>query len=337
MACKENHLTDWKITKRIPINKDNSKKISDSFDNYFKKESIELFWLKNREIFTLSRYRQVLLTNGLSPLPIPHSDENCYKIVIVKDCDQSVFRKVDKCLTKVVENLYESKVFFESISWQSAKTNDKINKEIKDIAGNIKILFEKREWHQVYNAIDYAIFAIKNFVELNSKDATYIDLETIALLKEKAGDLYRDFRILDNNWNSLKIIIAQYCSYSERDLFYLGEDFLKVFSEKLETFGDKLEDYIDFFDIETLQDIQIIMSYIIEQSRKKNIAFSTPTDSKNSFRVRIRNAAGFIDRLIDFVFEESESEDKEILEAIANHSNFTLLKEENIKEEYVQN
>jgi hypothetical protein len=36
MACKENHLTDWKITKRIPINKDNSKKISDSFssDNY---------------------------------------------------------------------------------------------------------------------------------------------------------------------------------------------------------------------------------------------------------------------------------------------------------------
>ncbi len=39
MACKDNHLTDWKITKRIPINKDNSKKISDSFssDNYLKK------------------------------------------------------------------------------------------------------------------------------------------------------------------------------------------------------------------------------------------------------------------------------------------------------------
>lgn len=308
MACKENHLTDWKITKRIPINKDNSKKISDSFsfDNYFKKESIKLFLLIN-------------------------------KILIVNYRNQSFFRKVDECLTKIVENLYESKVFFESISWQSAKTNDKINKEIKDIAGNIKILFEKREWHQVYNAIDHAIFAIKSFVELNSQDATYIDRETIAFLREKAINLYRDFRILDNNWNSLKIIIAKYCSYSERDLFYLEEDFLKVFSEKLETFGDKLEDYIDFFDIETLQDIQVIMSDIIDQSRKKNIAFSTPTDSKNSFRVRIRNAAGFIDRLIDFVVEESESEDQEILEVIANHSNFTFLKEENTKEEYVQN
>lgn len=306
MACKENHLTDWKITKRI--NKDNSKKISDSFsfDNYFKKELIELFRLKN-------------------------------KIVIVNYRNQSFFRKVDECLTKIVENLYESKVFFESISWQSAKNNDKINKEIKDIAGNIKILFEKREWHQVYNAIDHAIFAIKSFVELNSQDATYIDRETIDFLREKAINLYRDFRILDNNWNSLKIIIAKYCSYSERDLFYLEEDFLKVFSEKLETFGDKLEDYIDFFDIETLQDIQVIMSDIIDQSRQKNIALSTPTDSKNSFRVRIRNAAGFIDRLIDFVVEESESEDQEILEVIANHSNFTFLKEENTKEEYVQN
>ena len=93
MACKENHLTDWKITKRIPINKDNSKKISDSFssDNYLKKELMELFWLKNIEIFTLLRYRQVLPTKGLSPLPMPHSDENCYKIVIVKDRNQSFF------------------------------------------------------------------------------------------------------------------------------------------------------------------------------------------------------------------------------------------------------
>ena len=80
MACKENHLTDRKITKRTPINKDNSKKISDSFssDNYFKKELMELFWLKNIEIFKLLRYRQVLPTKGLSPLPMPHSDENCY-------------------------------------------------------------------------------------------------------------------------------------------------------------------------------------------------------------------------------------------------------------------
>jgi hypothetical protein len=112
MACKENHLTDWKITKRTPINKDNSKKISDSFDNYFQKGSIKLFLLIN-------------------------------KTVIVNYRNQSFFRKVDECLTKIVENLYESEVFFESISWQSAKTNDKINKEIKDIAGNITILFEK--------------------------------------------------------------------------------------------------------------------------------------------------------------------------------------------------
>jgi hypothetical protein len=29
-------------------------------------------------LFTLLRYQQVLPTKGLSPLPIPHSDENCY-------------------------------------------------------------------------------------------------------------------------------------------------------------------------------------------------------------------------------------------------------------------
>jgi hypothetical protein len=35
-------------------------------------------------LFTLLRYQQVLPTKGLSPLPIPHSDENCYiKIEIV--------------------------------------------------------------------------------------------------------------------------------------------------------------------------------------------------------------------------------------------------------------
>ncbi|TRU05315.1 MAG: hypothetical protein EWV61_04960 [Microcystis aeruginosa Ma_AC_P_19900807_S300] len=36
--------------------------------------------MKNQNIalFTLLRYRQVLPTKGLSPLPIPHSDENCY-------------------------------------------------------------------------------------------------------------------------------------------------------------------------------------------------------------------------------------------------------------------
>jgi hypothetical protein len=31
-------------------------------------------------LFTLLRYQQVLPTKGLSPLPIPHSDENCYKL-----------------------------------------------------------------------------------------------------------------------------------------------------------------------------------------------------------------------------------------------------------------
>ncbi|GCL46476.1 hypothetical protein NIES3787_21690 [Microcystis aeruginosa NIES-3787] len=29
-------------------------------------------------LFTLLTYRQVLPTKGLSPLPMPHSDENCY-------------------------------------------------------------------------------------------------------------------------------------------------------------------------------------------------------------------------------------------------------------------
>jgi hypothetical protein len=42
---------------------------------------------------------------------------------------------------------------------------------------------------------------------------------------------------------------------------------------------------------------------------------------KESCRIRIRNAAGFISRVIDSVVEESDAEDSEILTAIAtaNH------------------
>ncbi|BAG00218.1 unknown protein [Microcystis aeruginosa NIES-843] len=38
------------------------------------------YYWHNIALFTLLRYRQVLPTKGLSPLPMPHSDENCYNI-----------------------------------------------------------------------------------------------------------------------------------------------------------------------------------------------------------------------------------------------------------------
>ncbi|REJ48684.1 MAG: hypothetical protein DWQ51_18525 [Microcystis wesenbergii TW10] len=44
-------------------------------------------------LFTLLRYRQVLLTKGLSPLPMPHSDENCYSAFHVTEVSTSFANK----------------------------------------------------------------------------------------------------------------------------------------------------------------------------------------------------------------------------------------------------
>ena len=73
------------------------------------------------------------------------------------------------------------------------------------------------------------------------------------------------------------------------------------------------------------QKIQPLLSIAIQQSRQKNSNLdSTDTGKKDSYRIRIRNAAGFISRLIDAAIDDSDAEEEEVFETIskANHPVF---------------
>jgi hypothetical protein len=100
-------------------------------------------------------------------------------------------------------------------------------------------------------------------------------------------------------------------------------DLLK-WAEALENLGDVIEDNIEFFSVDFLEQIQVLALDLIRISRRKQSDSQKRVNVKDSCRIRIRNAAGFLSRLIDSVVEESDAEDREILTAIssANHPVF---------------
>jgi hypothetical protein len=125
---------------------------------------------------------------------------------------------------------------------------------------------------------------------------------------------------------SLEIILSSSKALLNLDTYNenSGKKDLIKWAEALENLGDAIEDNIDFFSIDFLERIQFFVFDIILTSKKKQSNYQTRTNVKESCRIRIRNAAGFIYRLIDSVVEESDAEDREILTAIAtaNHPVF---------------
>ena len=63
---------------------------------------------------------------------------------------------------------------------------------------------------------------------------------------------------------------------------------------------------------------------MIQVSQQKSFNAQTRSDVKDSYRIRVRTAAGFLSSLIDLAIAESDEEDCEILTAIAtaNHPVF---------------
>lgn len=170
---------------------------------------------------------------------------------------------------------------------------------------------EKRHFYYLHNAVGYAIEEIKKFHDNHSKEGFFLPNDVYTTLK-KFLKIHRGSLIkLDNELNALKSI-KKYNAHSSK-----AE--LKRWAENLESLGDVFEDNILFFDIDTLEHkIQPLLRLAIQQSRQKNSNLAnTDTGTKDSYRIRIRNAAGFISRLIDAAIDDSDAEEEEILKTIS--------------------
>jgi hypothetical protein len=188
--------------------------------------------------------------------------------------------------------------------------------EIKVIAERAKEFAEKRQFYKLRNAIGHALEKIKIFNNSRKEGGYYLPNSIGKLLKECISAHKKSLQTISDSGKALSGINKYNENSSKKDLIR--------WADALEKLGDAIEDNIDFFNIEFLEQIQVSFIYIIQVSRQKPCNSQTRVNTKESCRIRIRNAAGFISRLIDRVVEESDAEDREILAAIstANHPVF---------------
>ena len=186
------------------------------------------------------------------------------------------------------------------------------------IVDRAKEFTEKRHFYYLHNAVDYAIEEIENFHHNHSKEEFFLPKDVYTTLKKFLKIHQESLIRLIDELNALKTIDKYNVHSSKAEL--------KRWAENLESLGDDFEDNILFFDIDTLEHkIQPLLSFAIQQSRQKNSNLNnTDVGKKDSYRIRIRNAAGFISRLIDAAIDDSDAEEEEILKTIseANHPVF---------------
>lgn len=188
--------------------------------------------------------------------------------------------------------------------------------EIKVIVERAKEFAEKRQFYKLRNAIGHALEKIKIFNNSRKEGGYYLPNSIGKLLKECISAHEKSLQTISDSGRALSGINKYNENSSKKDLIR--------WADALEKLGDAIEDNIDFFNVEFLEQIQVSFTYIIQVSRQKTYSSQIRVSTKESYRIRIRNAAGFISRLIDSVVEESDAEDREILTAIAtaNHPVF---------------
>jgi hypothetical protein len=188
--------------------------------------------------------------------------------------------------------------------------------EIRIIAERAKEFAEKRQFYKLRNAIGHALEKIKIFNNSRKEGGYYLPNSIGKLLKECISAHKKSLQTISDSGRALSGINKYNENSSKKDLIR--------WADALEKLGDAIEDNIDFFNVEFLEQIQVSFTYIIQVSRQKTYNSQIRVSTKESYRIRIRNAAGFISRLIDSVVEESDAEDREILTAIAtaNHPVF---------------
>lgn len=189
---------------------------------------------------------------------------------------------------------------------------------ILTIVDKAKEFTEKRQFHCLNNAVDYAIKEIVKFHENHSKDGFSLPEEVYTKLIGYVRIHRKSLRELEEGLIVLNSINKYNAHSSNKEL--------KRWAENLESLGDVFEDSISFFDIDTLEKkIQPLLNFAIQQSCQKNSNLnSTDIGTKDSYRRRIRYAAGFISRVIDTAIDDSDAEEEEILKTIseANYPTF---------------
>jgi hypothetical protein len=183
--------------------------------------------------------------------------------------------------------------------------------DIAVIVNRAEEFAKKREFYQLHNAVAHAfekIDALRNSDRLPEQIKSSL-VASIDVHK-------RNLEIISSSCLDLLDLTNYNINSSKKDL--------KKWAEALENLGDAFEDNLDFFSIEYLEDFRDFIFQILEISQQKDLESPTIKSGKNSYRIRIRNAAGFMCRMIDFEIEEAEAEDREILASItsANHPVF---------------
>lgn len=180
--------------------------------------------------------------------------------------------------------------------------------EIKIIVDRAKEFADNHQFYQLHNAILDAFDKIESFRKSRQESGYYLPDDIINRLKTYINLHLSSVKILGDsckNWLDIS-------SYSENS----HTKDLKRWAENLEKFGDAFEDNIEFFSVESLEKVQPAFWDIISKSQKKSSESKTRKNARESYRIRIRNAAGFMSSLIDYVIEESNTEEREISAAI---------------------
>jgi hypothetical protein len=209
-----------------------------------------------------------------------------------------------------------------AVDSQEATVSEEIA-EIQVIVDRAKEFAAQRQFYQLQNAIFHAWDKIKTFQSARQEAGYYLPIEINNSLKECVSihqhSLQTGLRSLIDLFDLIK-----WLSKESHDRNTSRNKDLKKWAESLETFGDYFEDNIYLFGADALERFQAIFFAIIEEFQQKPPISRTRANVRESYRIRIRNAAGFISSLIDYTVAESNAEDREILTAIAtaNHPAF---------------
>jgi uncharacterized protein (DUF885 family) len=180
--------------------------------------------------------------------------------------------------------------------------------EIKEILLKAKEFADSRQFYSLNDAVSHAFDKIKTF-EKQHQCGCQLPPDVNRVLRDYVDICEATSRLLSDSLDNLHDVI-QYNSESTT------ED-LQRWAQSIEKFGDVLEDSIEFFGISTLEGvIQPLFLEIIEKTQKKSSGLETSDSIKDAYRIRIRNAAGFIVKLIDYTVEEATAETNEISAAI---------------------
>jgi hypothetical protein len=210
---------------------------------------------------------------------------------------------------KLVESL-ESIYSDESVD---ASLSEGVN-EIRAILDKSTDFAEKRQYTELYHANQHCAYKINEFHSLAKTRGHKIPKE-----------IYKKLRsLIDIHINSLDVFLNSLLAIKNFDSYSVEHSRtkdLELWANALESLGDVMEDNIGLISIEILQDIQPLFWIGIERSQHKTFERRTRVNRKDSYRIRIRNASGFISSLIDNVVEQSEIEEDRMMLAVAtaNH------------------